>query len=117
MVAFLLENKKINETSVLDTFLSKADDNEILKADIKRAASLPSQSILFNIDQKADVISKTEIDALLSVFVKVFDEACGYFGKQAYIAQFERELDKDHLLEQFKEKFATLNLYTHGVVS
>ena len=58
MVAFLLENKKINETSVLDTFLSKADDNEILKADIKRAASIPSQSILFNIDQKADVISK-----------------------------------------------------------
>ncbi len=108
MVAFLLENKIINETSVLDTFISKADDNEILKADIKRAASIPSQSILFNIDQKADVISKTEIDALLSVFVKVFDEACGYFGKQSYIAQFERELDKDHLLEQFKEKFAAL---------
>lgn len=108
MVALLLENKPINDTSVLDAFLQKADDNEILKADIKRATTIPSQSILFNIDQKADVISKTEVDALLSVFVKVFDEACGYFGKQAYIAQFERELDKDNLLEKFKEKFESL---------
>lgn len=107
MVALLLENKPINDTSVLDTFLQKASD-EIIKADLKKATSIPSQSILFNIDQKADVISKTEIDALLSVFVKVFDEACGYFGKQSYIAQFERELDKDNLLEKFKEKFDSL---------
>lgn len=108
MVALLLENRVFAQTSVVETFLEKADDNEILKADIKRAVSTPSQSILFNIDQKADVISKTEVDALLSVFVKVFDEACGYFGKQAYIAQFERELDKDNLLDEFKQKFASL---------
>jgi len=107
MVALLLENKQIKDTSVLDTFLQKVND-EIIKADLKKATSIPSQSILFNIDQKADVISKTEVDALLSVFVKVFDEACGYFGKQSYIAQFERELDKDNLLEKFKEKFASL---------
>jgi len=105
MVALLLENRTLDDVSVIDSFLEKAGDNEILKGDIKRAVSIPSQSILFNIDQKADVISKTEIDALLSVFVKVFDEACGYYGKQPYIAQFERELESDGLLDDFKSAF------------
>ncbi len=105
MVALLLENRTFDDVSVVDAFLEKAGDNEILKGDIKKATSIPSQSILFNIDQKADVISKTEIDALLSVFVKVFDEACGYYGKQPYIAQFERDLESDGLLDNFKSEF------------
>jgi hypothetical protein len=108
MVALLLENRRLDDVSVVDAFLEKAGDNEILKGDIKKATSIPSQSILFNIDQKADVISKTEIDALLSVFVKVFDEACGYYGKQPYIAQFERDLDSDGILDVFKEEFFRL---------
>ena len=106
MVALLLENRVLDDVSVVDAFLEKAGDNEILKGDIKKATSIPSQSILFNIDQKADVISKTEIDALLSVFVKVFDEACGYYGKQPYIAQFERDLESDGVLDDFKAAFA-----------
>lgn len=108
MVALLLENRVLDDKSVLDSFLEKCGDNEILRGDIKKAVSVPSQSILFNIDQKADVISKTEIDALLSVFVKVFDEACGYYGKQPYIAQFERDLDADGLLDDFKTAFEQL---------
>ena len=64
---------------------------------------------MFNIDQKADVISKTEIDALIAVFVKVFDEHCGYYGKQAYIAQFERELDEDGRFETFKDAFQKIS--------
>jgi hypothetical protein len=105
ILALLLENRKIDGSATLDLFLPKVDDNEILRGDLKRAVSIPSKSILFNIDQKADVISKTQIDALLSVFVKVFDETCGYYGKQPYIAQFERELDRDGLLETYKREF------------
>ena len=105
ILAFLLENRLIEGTPALDLFLPKCGDNQILRGDLKRAVNLPSKSILFNIDQKADVISKTQIDALLAVFVKVFDETCGYYGKQAYIAQFERDLDKDNLLDEFKQAF------------
>lgn len=109
MLALLLENREIEGIRTLEAFLSKCEDNEVLVGDLKRAASIPSQSILFNIDQKADVISKTEIDALLAVFIKVFDEACGYYGKHAYIAQFERELDKDGLLGKFKDEFKSVS--------
>lgn len=108
MLALLLEGRQIDGISALDLFLPKCGDNEILRGDLKRAISIPSRSILFNIDQKADVISKTQIDALLAVFVKVFDETCGYYGKQAYIAQFERDLDKDNLLDDFKKAFFDL---------
>jgi hypothetical protein len=105
MLALLLENRQIDGTSALDLFLPKCGDNEILRGDFKRAVAIPSKSILFNIDQKADVISKTQIDALLAVFVKVFDEMCGYYGKQGHIAQFERDLDSRGLYEQFKSAY------------
>jgi hypothetical protein len=105
MLALLLENRKIDGVSALDLFLPKCGDNEILRGDLKRAIGIPSKSILFNIDQKADVISKTQIDALLAVFVKVFDETCGYYGKQGHIAQFERDLDSRGLYGQFKSAY------------
>lgn len=107
MLALLLENNPIEGITPLEIFLEKRPLNEggIFASDLKRAVVIPSESILFNIDQKADVISKTELDALIAVFVKVFDEHCGFYGKQAYIAQFERELKDDGLLEDFKAIF------------
>ena len=108
ILALLLENRHVEGVSALDLFLPKCDDNEILRGDLRRAVGIPSKSILFNIDQKADVISKTQIDALLAVFVKVFDEMCGYYGKQGHIAQFERDLDSRGLYEQFKTVYEAL---------
>jgi len=106
MLALVLENRQIDGAAALDLFLPKCDDNEILRGDLKRAVAIPSKSILFNIDQKADVISKTQVDALLAVFVKVFDEMCGYYGKQGHIAQFERDLDSRGLYDDFKKAYA-----------
>ncbi|HIF9225625.1 TPA: BREX system P-loop protein BrxC [Photobacterium damselae] len=118
MLALLLQNNPIEDVTPLDIFLDKRPLNEggIFANDLKRAVNIPSESILFNIDQKADVISKTELDALIAVFVKVFDEHCGFYGKQAYIAQFERELKEDGLLEQFKSKFESISgkSWEHG---
>ena len=106
ILALLLENRVVDSSSALDIFLPKIPkEDELLRAALKKAVAIPSKSILFNIDQKADIISKTQIDALLSVFVKVFNEMCGYFGKQGYIAQFERDLDSRGQFEAFKETY------------
>lgn len=107
ILSLLLENREIEGQKLLNIFLPKCDD-EVLKAELRKATTIPSQSILFNIDQKADVISKTEIDALLSVFVKVFDEMCGYYGKQPHIAQFERDLESRNQYEKFKDRFSII---------
>jgi hypothetical protein len=102
MLALLLENRQVDGKQTLEYFLPKCGDDAMLQAEMRRAASIPSKSILFNIDQKADTISKTETDAVLSVFVKVFNEMCGYYGKQGYVARFERDLDERGWLQDFK---------------
>ncbi len=108
MLALLLENRKVDGISVKEAFVSKCIDDRLLQAKIEKASSIPSKSILFNIDQKADVIRKDQVDALLSVFVKVFDEMCGYYGKQPFIAQFERDLDSRGELSGFKTAYEKL---------
>ncbi|MBL4767704.1 MAG: BREX system P-loop protein BrxC, partial [Rhodobacteraceae bacterium] len=106
MLALLLENRDVDGSTAFDIFQDKLTDNPMLAGGLRKAISIPSKSILFNIDQKADVISKSEVDALLSVFQKVFDEMCGYFGKLPHIAQFERDLDSRGALQAFKTAFA-----------
>jgi hypothetical protein len=106
MLALILENRSVDGSTALDIFLPKIPkEDELLRAALKKAVAIPSKSILFNIDQKADIISKSQTDALLSVFVKVFNEMCGYFGKQGYIAHFERDLDSRNQLDAFKASY------------
>ncbi len=109
MLALLLENREVDGIKALDIFAEKLKDEPMLAGALRKAVSIPSKSILFNIDQKADVISKADVDALLSVFQKVFDEMCGYYGKQPHIAQFERQLDERGQFEAFKAAFLELS--------
>ena len=106
MLALLMENREVDGTRAFDIFEEKLTDQPMLLGALRKAVSVPSKSILFNIDQKADVIAKTDVDALLSVFQKVFDEACGYYGKLPHIAQFERDLDDRGQLAAFKDAYA-----------
>ena len=101
-------SKKIDnqiENNYPSEILSAKISNDVfLKSEIKKATNIPSKSVLFNIDQKAAIISKQEIDALLTVFQSVLDQTCGYFS-EGYIAKFERDLDKKGVFQDFKEEF------------
>ena len=106
MLALLLENDEVEGQRAVEIFERKLAGNPMLAGALRKAVSIPSRSVLFNIDQKADVISKADVDALLAVFQKVFDEMCGYYGKLPHIAQFERDLDSRGKLDAFKAAFA-----------
>jgi hypothetical protein len=108
MLALLIENRTVDGQDVCGSFVSKCSD-VMLAGDIKRAASVPSTSILFNIDQKADQINVNEADAVLLVFVKVFNEMLGYFGKHPYVAEFERHLDGRGVYEEFKAAYQEIS--------
>jgi hypothetical protein len=108
MLSLLLEDRALDGTKVSEYFIPKVDD-DILRAEIKKAVKIPSKSILFNIDQKADIISKDQEDAVLSVFMKVFNEMQGYYPKLGHIAEFERDLDNEGLFGQFKEAFQKID--------
>ena len=84
--------------------LAKASD-ALLAGPAHQGARIPAKSLLFNIDQKATLISKDQTDALLKVFVKVFDESRGYYGNQGHVARFERDLDRRGQYDEFKAAF------------
>lgn len=89
-----------------EAFAAKAEGDSMLGGLLARAGRIPATSLLFNIDQKAPLIDKNQTDALLQVFVKVFNEARGYYAGEPSVARFERDLDRRGLLEAFKTAFA-----------
>lgn len=107
MLAHLLgdvEGQEFDRAQVAESFRSKAN-GAFLPALLAKAALVPAKSLLFNIDQKATLITKDQADALLKVFVKVFDESRGYYGNQGHVARFERDLDSRGQYEAFKQAY------------
>jgi ElaB/YqjD/DUF883 family membrane-anchored ribosome-binding protein len=107
MLAHLLgdvEGQAFDRKQVIDSFRAKAND-AFLPPLLDKAARIPAKSLLFNIDQKATLISKDQTDALLKVFVKVFDESLGYYGNQGHVARFERDLDRRGQYAAFQSAF------------
>ncbi|WP_345943389.1 BREX system P-loop protein BrxC [Streptomyces sp. SID8352] len=118
MLAHLLgdvDGREFPRERVSESFRAKAQGS-FLPALLDRAARVPAKSLLFNIDQKATLITKDQGDALLKVFVKVFDESCGYYGNQGHVARFERDLDNRGQYGAFKEAYARIagRDWTHG---
>src|SRR3954463_5034910 len=107
MLAHLLgdvEGQAFDRAKVSETFYAKAS-GAFLPASLTKAARIPAKSLLFNIDQKATLIAKDQTDALLKVFVKVFDESRGYYGNQGHVARFERDLDNRGQYDAFEQAF------------
>ncbi|MEV1130555.1 BREX system P-loop protein BrxC [Agromyces sp. NPDC049794] len=107
MLAHLLgdvEGQDYPRRKVSDSFRDKTPD-AFLPGLLNRADRIPAKSLLFNIDQKATLISKDQTDALLKVFVKVFDESRGYYGNQGHVARFERDLDSRGQYQAFQQAF------------
>ena len=107
MLAHLLgdvQGQDFPSADVSESFRAKAD-GEFLPGLLTKAATIPAKSLLFNIDVKATLISKDQNDALLKVFVKVFDESRGYYGKVGSVAKFESDLDSRGQYEDFKAAY------------
>ena len=106
ILSYILTNKREHSDLIGELFLEKIDAGDLeLKANIQKALVTPSETILFNIDQKSDIGSKNQDDAILGVFMKVFNEMRGYYPKFGYIAKFESDLDKRGKFANFKAKF------------
>jgi hypothetical protein len=105
ILSYVLENKEYNGYKLGELFAEKIENDKILQADIINATRIPSESILFNIDQQAQITTKQEEDALLNVFYKVFNDHMGYFGAQRHVAEFERWVDNEGIYKEFQEEY------------
>lgn len=109
ILSYTLENKEFDGYKSGELFAEKVEGDEMLKADILRASKIPSESILFNIDQQAQITSKADENAILSVFYKVFFDHLGFYGFQPHVAEFEMWVAKQGLYDAFKTKFESLH--------
>jgi hypothetical protein len=108
ILSYLLDGKRaIDGKSALAYF---KDDNKIkdatVVADMQLAARTPTDVILFNIDSKGDTNGKQSKDAIVSVFLKVFNEMQGFCGSMPFLADLERKLSEEGRFEEFKQLFA-----------
>lgn len=110
ILSYLIENSPVTDENgvskpALDYIKPKIQDDPMLLGALEKACErIPSKSILFSIGAKADTGNTR--DALLSAFIKVLNEACGYFaGTKAHIASFERDLDRIGLYQEFMDEF------------
>jgi hypothetical protein len=106
VLSYLIENNEHTydgeSRHAVDFFSDKVTD-AMLYGDLKRVVDAPTDTILFNIDTKAD--HSWGKDALLQVFLKVLNEKQGYSGDHPHIAHMERHLDEKGQLEVFHEAF------------
>ena len=105
ILSYVLENKEFNGFKSVELFADKIVDDEMLKGDVLATTRIPSESVLFNIDQQAQITSKSDENAILSVFYKVFYDHLGHYGFQPHVAEFEMWLNKQGQYEEFKTKF------------
>jgi hypothetical protein len=110
ILSLILGDKLLSSGSHPSEIILPKIEDEIRKGNLGKAARIPSQSILFNIDQKADHVGGGDSTSIiLEVFIKVFNGLRGYYDKQGFIAKFEYDLDKDNKLSAFKKTYQDVN--------
>ena len=106
ILSYLLENRKVGERTALDYFTEdKKITDPMVLADIRLAAETPSDVVLFNIDSKSDTGSKQNKDAIVNVFLRVFNEMQGYCGALPHLADLEQQLTEAGRMKEFEEAF------------
>ena len=110
IISYILENKTVDGIPAIEYFErdKKIADSMVL-ADMKLAANTPSTVILFNIDSKSESTGKKDKEAILSVFLKVFNEKLGYCGAYPHVADLERRLTEEGKYDEFKAKFEEIS--------
>ncbi len=112
ILSYLLANKSVGDRKAIDYFAedsltggkSKIVDRKVL-ADMKLAADTDTDVVLFNIDSKSESNNKQNKDAIVNVFLKVFNEMQGFCGAMPFLADLERKLTEEGRYAEFKQIF------------
>ncbi|HJC65843.1 MAG TPA: BREX system P-loop protein BrxC [Candidatus Enterocloster excrementigallinarum] len=106
ILSYLLENKEVGGKKAMDYFADKFDD-PMMYATAVKCVSVPTESILFNIDIEGPITK--DKTAVLRVFAKMFYNHCGFYGDDLKIAKLERFIEKQGKTEQFRAAFEEVN--------
>ena len=106
ILSYVLENKLVIEgRPCAEIFAEKANDDFELKGQIQKACKVPTESVLFNIQELHDGLGKNVNDPVLAIFLKVFNKKFGYDEKKPEIAEIERYYDNKGQYELLKSEY------------
>lgn len=108
ILSYLIENREINGKSAIDFFDDKIQDPATLE-DLKKAGDITTDVVLFDIDAKSESDSMADKDSIVKVLNKVFNEMQGFCGAIPWIAEIERNMQKDGSYENFKSTFQEIS--------
>ena len=106
MLSYLLSNREVQGVPAIDYFKDKFDD-PMMYAQAVKCVSIPTESILFNIDIEGPI--NKDKTAVLRTFAKMFYNHCGFYGDDLKIAKLERFIDRQGKTEEFRQKFEEVN--------
>lgn len=106
MLSYLLSNQEVQGVPAIDYFKDKFDD-PMMYAQAVKCVSIPTESILFNIDIEGPI--NKDKTAVLRTFAKMFYNHCGFYGDDLKIAKLERFIDRQGKTEEFRQKFEEVN--------
>lgn len=106
ILSYILDNEVVGDKRAIDYFIDdKKISDPMVLADMQLAANTPTDVIIFNIDAKSESDGKSNKDAIVNVFLKVFNNSLGFCGAIPYIADLERRLTEDGKYEEFKASY------------
>lgn len=105
MLSYLLTNRRLGNKCALDYIGPRFEDPDI-EANARRAASVTTDAILFNIDSKdAQGSTSTDKSAIARVFAKMYYESRGFYGSDLRLARLERYIDDKGKTEEFRAAY------------
>ena len=113
ILSYILKNSEVEGKRAIEYFTGSQSDSDarpkiddpMLIAKMIKAGNITSDVMLFNIDSKGSAKVGSGKEAIVEVFMKVFNEMQGYCGSIPYLAEFERQLDNEGKFGEFKQRF------------
>ena len=91
MLSYLLVNEEVCGKRAMDYFSDKFDD-PMMYATAVKCVSVPTESILFNIDIEGPITK--DKTAVLRVFAKMFYNHLGFYGENLKVAMLEYYIEQ-----------------------
>lgn len=103
MLSYLLENKAINNQSVVELFRRKFEDDPAAFMPVDKSTKGQTETILFNIDIEGSI--NKDKTAVLRVFAKMFYTHLGFYGENLKVAMLEQHIEQMGKTQEFRRSF------------
>lgn len=103
MLSYILENKIVADTTTVEMFRQKFEDDPATFMQIDRATRGETETILFNIDIESSI--NKDKTAVMRVFAKMFYNHLGFYGENLKVAMLEYYIEQSGKTEEFRRVF------------